>query len=85
MATTTVHIADETLRRIDAIAARRGVSRNRVVVDALNSAIEHDRGSWGADFFELPSPDHLAEIVEAVAELEADIVRARRNRGAVLL
>lgn len=86
MPSTTVHIKDETLREIDEIARRRGVSRNRVVNEALEQAVSRDKGAWPAGFFEQHADEATrSEIEEAGRELEHAIIAARRNRGAALL
>lgn len=86
MSSTTVHIKDETLREIDEIARRRGVSRNRVVNEALEQAISRDKGEWPPGFFERHADETTqAEIDEAGRELDHAITAARRNRGASLL
>lgn len=85
MGTTTVHIPEELLQRIDAIARRRGVSRNRVVLASLEAEVVRDAGEWPEDFFGvLPAEEELL-LAEATREMEAEIVTHRKNRGAVVL
>lgn len=86
MGSTTVHIPEDTLRRIDRIAQRRGISRNKVVLEALEETIARDRGEWPQSFFEAPyGADEARELAEATRELETAIRNSRRNRGAPLL
>lgn len=85
MGSTTVHIPDEMLQRIDAIARRRGTSRNRVVLASLEAEIARDSGEWPDSFFDPPSDAERAVLAEATREIEGAIAGARRNRGAVLL
>ncbi|MDA3951215.1 MAG: ribbon-helix-helix protein, CopG family [Spirochaeta sp.] len=85
MSSTTVHIPDEILQRVDAIARRRGVSRNRVVLASLEAEIERDSGEWPDAFFAAPSAEEREILTEAAEELEASTVSRRRNRGAVVL
>ncbi len=86
MSSTTVHIPDETLERIDAIARRRGLSRNRIVVEALQDVIDRDVGQWPDGFWDPPADQSvLIELSEGTRELERTVVAARRNRGAMLL
>ncbi len=86
MPSTTVHIPEDTLSRLDEIAKRRGVSRNRVVNEALEQAVIRDKGEWPQGFFERSADGATqAEIEEATRELERTVVASRRNRGAVLL
>ena len=85
MASTTVHIPDEILQRVDAIARRRGISRNRVVLTSLEAEIARDSGEWPDTFFTAPSADERELLAEATRELEALTTSRRRSRGAVLL
>ena len=73
------------LERIDAVARRQGVSRNRFVMRACQDAVAKDAGEWPEGFFRLdPEPAELAMLREAGTELERSIRGARRSRGAPL-
>lgn len=85
MGSTTVHIPDDMLARIDAIARRRGTSRNRVVLASLEAEITRDAGEWPDGFFTPLSDAEQAVVVEASREMEDVIASTRRNRGAALL
>ena len=85
MPSTTVHIPDDLLERVDRVAQRRGISRNRLVLDALADELARDAGEWPEDFFTPPAPDALRVLTEATGELEAVVATSRRNRGAPLL
>lgn len=85
MGSTTVHIPDETLKRLDAIARRRGLSRNRVVLAALESEIARDSGEWPSEFFSPPPAEDLELLADATLELETATTTGRRSRGAVVL
>ena len=85
MASTTVHIPDHLLKRVDQIARRRGVSRNRVVLASLEAEIARDGGEWPASFFAALPGDDQAVLAEATREMELATAEARRNRGAPLL
>ena len=85
MGSTTVHIPDDMLARIDAIARRRGTSRNRVVLASLEAEIVRDSGEWPDAFFAPPGDAERAVLAEATREIEDVIAGSRRNRGAVLL
>ncbi len=85
MGSTTVHIPKAVLDRIDLMAKRRGVSRNRVVLDSLEAEIARDGGEWPTDFFSPPSAQDLLLLQEVTLELEDTVRASRRNRGAVLL
>jgi uncharacterized protein (DUF1778 family) len=84
--TTTIHFPPEVLKRVDAAAQRRGISRNRFVVQACEQAAARDSGRWPEGFFELKlSSDDRALLEEASRELEQVVLRNRANRGALLL
>lgn len=86
MPSTTIHIPDDILKRIDAIAHRRRISRNRLVREALEEVVARDAGEWPDSFFSPPvDPQDRELLQEATRELETTITRARRNRGASLL
>jgi len=85
MGTTTVHIPQAILDRIDLIAKRRGVSRNRIVLESLEAEIARDSGAWPEEFFGRPSEQDLVLLQEATLELENTVQASRRNRGAMLL
>lgn len=86
MPSTTVHIPDDMLDRVDSIARRRGVSRNRIVIESLERTISEDAGVWPSSFFEAPGNSADRELLEeATIELERVVSAARRNRGAPLL
>ena len=81
MASTSVHFPEELVAELDRIARERGVSRNRLILDACRQAIR-ERDRWADGFF---SNDHLSE--EDLLELERssrafldDISAARRSR-----
>ncbi|MBN1837360.1 MAG: hypothetical protein JW820_16010 [Spirochaetales bacterium] len=86
MPTTTVHLPGELLQKMDAAARRRGISRNRFVVEACEEAVAADAGQWPEDLFELGlSGEDQALLEQASAELERAVLENRRNRGASLL
>jgi len=74
---TTVHLPEDLLERLDARARALRVSRNRLIIQTLSSALAKD-DDW--------SPEFLATIQtplsdEAAAELDAMIVAVRQHRG----
>jgi hypothetical protein len=74
------------LRRIDAVARRRGISRNRFVIQACEQAVAGDSGQWPEGFFEPKlSADDQALLNQASIELDQAISRNRTNRGAPLM
>lgn len=86
MPSTTIHFPDETLRKIDTVAKRRGVSRNRFVIEACEEAVSADAGEWPTSFFDLGlSEEDLRLLRTAGTELEEAVMQNRRNRGAPIL
>jgi hypothetical protein len=86
VATTTVHIPDQLLARIDREARAQGLSRNRFVIAACVDALGRHAGQWPEGFFDTglsPEDEHLLRA--ATAEIERAITSQRRNRGAVAL
>jgi predicted transcriptional regulator len=75
---TTVHIPDGLLKSVDRRAKALGVSRNRLIVRALEQAVK-ERTGWAPEFLEklrrVPAGSAMA-----VDELLADVKRARRSK-----
>lgn len=81
MASSSVHFPEDLVTELDRIARERGVSRNRLIVEACRRVIR-ERNRWTDGFF---SNDHLSE--EDLLELERssqefldDISAARHSR-----
>ena len=75
---TTVHIPTALLKSVDRRAKALGLSRNRLIVRALERAIS-ERPGWAPEFLEkLRSVD--GETSTAVDQLLADVTRARRSK-----
>lgn len=86
MPSTTIHFPPETLERLDAVAKRRGISRNRLVIEACERAVSEDAGKWPAGFFETElGEEDLAVLRRSGREMEQHITESRRNRGAPIL
>jgi metal-responsive CopG/Arc/MetJ family transcriptional regulator len=82
MPTTTVHLPAELLEALDAVAARRRQSRNRLFLEACQRLVEEDRGAWPEGFFDrrhLSAADRR-ELEAATEELVKTIGSRRRNR-----
>jgi predicted transcriptional regulator len=76
---TTVHIPDPLLKSVDRRAKALGISRNRLVVRALEQAVAA-QATWAPEFLErLRQVDH--DVVEAVDELVGAVTRARRSKA----
>lgn len=85
MPTVTVHFPAPLLERVDAVAHRLGVSRNKFVVRACREAFAKNAGTWPDDFCQPAlTADELALLRAAGEDLEQSIHAARRNRGAGL-
>ena len=75
---TTVHIQDPLLKSVDRRARALGISRNRLVVRALEQAVSKREG-WSPEFLQrLRHVDH--ETVTAVDDLLATVTQARRSK-----
>ena len=75
---TTVHIPAPLLKSVDRRAKALGVSRNRLIVRALEHAVS-ERSGWRPEFLErLRQVD--ADTSEAADELLAAVKLARRSR-----
>ena len=76
---TTVHIPAHLLKSVDRRAKALGVSRNRLIVRALEQAMR-ERSGWAPEFLE--KLRHVDEqTATAVDELLADVKRARRSKS----
>ena len=74
---TTIHIPADLLKSVDRRAKALGLSRNRLIIRALERAVS-DRSSWAPEFLEqLRAVDQ--ETTAAVDELLTDVRRARRS------
>jgi predicted transcriptional regulator len=76
---TTVHIPPALLKSVDRRARALGVSRNRLIVRALERAV-HEPAEWAPEFLdELRQVDD--ETAAAVDELLGAVTRARRSKS----
>ena len=77
---TTVHIPPALLKSVDRRAKALGVSRNRLIVRALERAVT-ERAGWAPEFLErLRDVDD--DTVEAVDDLLEGVKQARRSKSA---
>lgn len=75
---TTVHIPEPLLKSVDRRAKALGISRNRLIIRALQQALD-DRSTWAPEFLELlrtVDPDTST----AVDELLAVVRQSRRSK-----
>ncbi len=86
MGSTTIHIPDILLKKIDNRVRELGISRNRYVINACEEALEKTLDSWPACIMEpdLDAED-LAILRKGTIEVEQAIQENRKNKGAVLL
>ena len=84
MASTSAHIPSELLARLDDIAARRGTSRNRLIVEACKLLAEGDGGEWPAGFFsnEDLGREELVLLRSGADEMMQNVKASRRSRVA---
>jgi hypothetical protein len=77
---TTGHIPATLLKSVDRRAKALGVSRNRLIVKALERAVS-ERVEWAPEFLEqLRNVDD--DTIEAVDDLLKDVKQARRSKPA---
>lgn len=75
---TTVHVPPVLLKAVDRRAKVLGLSRNRLIVRALEQVVR-DRSGWAPEFLQqLRAVDQAAS--EAVDELVDNVRRSRRSR-----
>ena len=81
MENTSVHFPQKMLDELDRLAAERGVSRNRVIVDSCRQALG-TRRQWPDGFFsnEHRTAGALREIQKGAAAFARTLAAARRNR-----
>jgi metal-responsive CopG/Arc/MetJ family transcriptional regulator len=73
---TTVHIPEPVLRRVDRRAKALGVSRNRVILDALEASLQ-PRDEWSPELVRMLAQPLSGAAADAFEESLA-IVQARR-------
>lgn len=76
---TTVHIPGRLLERVDARAKVLGVSRNRLIIEALEEKLAA-HGGWPAEFVEMLTKPLDPELAQATRDMEKAIRRNRRSR-----
>ena len=75
---TTVHVPPALLRSVDRRAKALGLSRNRLIVRALEQIVQ-DRSAWAPEFLrKLREVDR--EAVQAVDDLIVSVKRARQSK-----
>ena len=75
---TTIHVPPVLLKSVDRRAKALGMSRNRLIVRALERVVS-DQSGWAPEFLrKLRNVDPI--ISEAVDQLVADVTSARRSK-----
>jgi predicted transcriptional regulator len=77
---TTVHIPPGLLKSVDRRAKALGLSRNRLIVRALERVVS-DRSTWAPEFLE-KLRDVDQDTIGAVDELLTNVKQARRSKPA---
>lgn len=82
MASTSVHLPAAVVAQLDRLAAERGTSRNRIILQACEELLAAQRGDWPPGFFESSlSAGDQALLREAADEMEAAIYASRHDRA----
>ena len=76
---TTVHIPELLLERVDTRAKALGISRNRVIIDALEASLG-TKEEWPPELLQLLRRPLSARASEEFAESMAAVRRGRVNR-----
>jgi len=82
MPSTSVHLPDDLLARLDQVAKERHVTRNRLIVDACRSMLDEGNSDWPDDFFtkeRLPKRDRDL-LRSTLDDWCAEIESARRSK-----
>jgi hypothetical protein len=81
MPSTTVHIPDKLLAKIDQIVKEKKISRNRFIIQACEQEVNSSAVQWPEGFFESDlNEEDLILLRESVLEMEKAIISRRRNR-----
>ncbi|MGH9318663.1 MAG: CopG family ribbon-helix-helix protein [Vicinamibacteria bacterium] len=83
MASTSVHLPEDLVARLDQIARESGRSRNRVILEALEAYVSKGRKKWPEDFLPADRLDDrdTRELRESLREWISTLRSSRRNRG----
>jgi len=86
MPSTTVHLPDELLSRIDQAVREQKISRNRFIIKACEQALNNFAGNWPDGFFDfdLNAQDNKL-LKEAALEMRHAIVSQRKSRKSINL
>ncbi len=81
MVSASVHLPRNLIVSLDALAARRRVSRNRLIAEACERFVRDDLGEWPKGFFAIDDLS-AAELrtLRAAGRQQEGVIRRRRNR-----
>ena len=75
---TTIHVPPALLKSVDRRAKALGLSRNRLIVRALERVVS-ERSGWAPELLDrLRNPDPI--VADAVDQLVQDVTTARRSK-----
>ena len=81
MTSTSVHLPDALIKRLDKLARESGRSRNRLIVEACEAYLAGTREAWPSEFFSrLPRSDERV-LQESLQEWLETLQSSRRNRA----
>ena len=81
MPSTTVHLPDPLLERIDRVVKDKNMSRNRFIVQACEQALQNLLGHWPKGFFEPDLDERDRRLLrDGVREMQQAILSRRTNR-----
>ena len=84
MPSTTVHIPDYLLSRIDQVVKKENISRNRFIIQACEQALSSYAGVWPENFFTSELDEKSLNLLEeSVLEMEHNIMSRRKSRKIV--
>lgn len=83
MASTSVHLPNELLERLDRLARESGRSRNRLIIEACQTFVAQARENWPEGFFSVGElgPGDVKALQGSLAEWLKGLESSRRNRS----
>lgn len=83
MASTSVHFPEALAEELDRVARERGISRNRLIVEACRRVVR-ERDQWPPGYFSNHhlSAEDLALLEQSACDFVDPIMSARRSRPA---
>lgn len=81
MSNTSVHLPGNLLQQLDELASRRGVSRNRLIVESCHELVRQSQG-WPEGFFDPQryDPEDLELLRSGQEDFDVAISESRRSR-----